>query len=216
MIPLKSMGYRPERSGHGTCYSYAQELRYPLGEPMWEPSDALVDGERTARTTASKHRGCSRVRWNRETGESKSMKATWIATLGFFLVVGLPLAASAGPNLDTSDMDGDTIPDAFDNCKLIANVGQTDKDHNGCGDACSISCDVNDDGVCGGAEFACVIGNFGKKAEDATDDCDCNDNGVIGGGDFALVLGCFGKTSGPTGIPLDNPLHNHNNCFPKN
>lgn len=37
--------------------------------------------------------------------------------------------------------DGDVIPDAFDNCRDVANPGQNDVDHNGVGDACQ---DPND------------------------------------------------------------------------
>ncbi len=146
------------------------------------------------------------------------MKATWIATLGFFLVVGLPLAASAGPNLDASDMDGDGVPDSFDSCKLVANSDQADADHNGCGDACSIppGCDFDNDGVIGALDFACIIGNFGDTGQDAIDSgCDCDGDGVIGALDFAKVISTFGDENGPTGIPCDNPLHNVANCFPK-
>ena len=140
------------------------------------------------------------------------MKATWIATLGFLLVVGLPLAASAGPNLDATDSDGDGVSDSFDNCIAVANPGQADKDHSGCGDACDIPCDVDGDGVVGGAEFSCVIAHFGDNfpGTPSFDDCDCDDDGIVGGGDFSKVIATFGDTSadlGGSGIPVDNPLH---------
>ncbi len=35
-----------------------------------------------------------------------------------------------------TDTDGDTVPDAFDNCPTVANVNQSDVDHDGIGDAC--------------------------------------------------------------------------------
>ena len=144
------------------------------------------------------------------------MKATWIATLGFCLVVGLPLAASAGPNIDNDDLDGDGVFDAFDNCVDVANSDQADADHNGCGDACTIpDCDFTGVGVIGGPTFACIIGNFGKKVAASSADCDCDGNGIIGGGDFALVIINFGNKNGTSGIPVDNPLHNIANCFPK-
>jgi hypothetical protein len=43
----------------------------------------------------------------------------------------------AGP-----DQDGDTVPDASDNCPLVFNPGQTDTDGDGLGD----ECDLDDDG----------------------------------------------------------------------
>ena len=36
---------------------------------------------------------------------------------GFCLVVGLPLAATAGPTPGGTDTDGDDVPDGFDNCR---------------------------------------------------------------------------------------------------
>jgi len=65
------------------------------------------------------------------------MKASLIAlTFGFFLVAGLPLAATAGPTPGGADSDSDGVEDAFDNCTTIANPGQEDADHDGCGDDC--------------------------------------------------------------------------------
>jgi hypothetical protein len=147
------------------------------------------------------------------------MKVTWIATMGFLLVVGLPLAASAGPNLDATDTDGDGVNDAFDNCVDIANSGQADADHNGCGDACQIPCDANNDGIMGGPDFACVIANFGtdfgEHGPPVGSTCDCNGDGIVGGPDFAAIIANFGKKSGISGIPIGNPLHDTTNCFPK-
>ena len=52
------------------------------------------------------------------------MKAGLIAlTFGFFLVAGLPLAATAGPTPGGADGDGDTVEDAFDNCTTIDQRG---------------------------------------------------------------------------------------------
>ena len=80
------------------------------------------------------------------------MKAGLIAlTFGFFLVVGLPLAATAGPTPGGADSDGDTVEDAFDNCTAIANPGQEDADHDGCGDVCDppLLCDCDANGIVG-------------------------------------------------------------------
>ena len=76
-------------------------------------------------------------------------------TFGFFLVAGLPLAATAGPTPGGTDSDGDTVEDAFDNCTAVVNAGQEDADHDGCGDVCdpALLCDANGDGTVGGPDF---------------------------------------------------------------
>ncbi len=52
---------------------------------------------------------------------------------------GVRLTLVAVPSSDgVSDVDGDGVPDATDNCPLIANPEQTDSDGDGIGDACDL------------------------------------------------------------------------------
>ena len=77
------------------------------------------------------------------------MKVRLLAcVLGSLLALGVPFAALGGPTTPTTDADADGIPDIFDNCTGLANAGQADTDHDGCGDACSSPSDcVSDDGL---------------------------------------------------------------------
>jgi len=78
------------------------------------------------------------------------MKISLLALIaGFCLVVGLPLAATAGPASSADGADADLVGQGFDNCTQANNPDQKDYDHDGCGDACD--CDLNNDGVSGGA-----------------------------------------------------------------
>jgi hypothetical protein len=45
------------------------------------------------------------------------------------------------------DGDGDTVPDAFDNCPTVANFDQADADHDRLGDACDLCTDRDGDGL---------------------------------------------------------------------
>ena len=73
------------------------------------------------------------------------------------------------------DSDGDTVPDASDNCPVVANPGQTDTDVDGLGDACD-NCplvynpdqtDSDGDGI----GDACNPDFDGDGIEDAADNC---------------------------------------------
>src|SRR5690242_19268723 len=44
------------------------------------------------------------------------------------------------------DSDGDTVPDATDNCPNVANPDQADTNHDGIGDACQTG-DADGDGI---------------------------------------------------------------------
>lgn len=88
------------------------------------------------------------------------MKISLMAVVaGFCLVVGLPLAAMAGPTPGgPSAADGDGIENFFDNCYLDANADQKDYDHDGCGDVCDS--DSNNDGVVNATDLGVFKGNY--------------------------------------------------------
>jgi hypothetical protein len=139
----------------------------------------------------------------RHTEEKTIMKVRFTALLaGFGLVVGLPLAAMAGPTPGGADSDGDGVENAFDNCTNVggAQADQKDVDHDGCGDRCDGDFDQN--GTSGGSDFIILKQAFassvGQPAYNPSADMDCN--GVIGGSDFILFKGEFTTTAGPSGI----------------
>jgi hypothetical protein len=137
----------------------------------------------------------------RNTEEKRIMKVKLTALVaGFALVVGLPLAAMAGPTPGGADFDTDGVEDAFDNCSTKVNASQKDIDHDGCGDTCDADFDQN--GSSGLIDFGTLKLAFGattgQPAYNAAADMDCN--GGVGVADFGLFKLEFGTTAGPSGI----------------
>lgn len=134
------------------------------------------------------------------------MRIRWMALVaGFGLVVGLPLAATAGPTPGGADSDGDGVENAFDNCSSVSNIAQKDIDHDGCGDLCDG--DFNQDGAGGVPDFAIFKASYGKisgqPGYDARADMNCD--GAVGVPDYGIFKPfCFGKTPGPSGIPTSH------------
>jgi len=129
------------------------------------------------------------------------MKVKLTALLaGFCLVVGLPLAAMAGPTPGGADTDGDGVENAFDNCTTRANPTQKDVDHDACGDTCDGDFDQN--GTAGLTDFGILKSAFtkttGQPGYNAAADMDCN--GVVGLTDFGAFKNEFTTTAGPSGI----------------
>jgi hypothetical protein len=137
----------------------------------------------------------------RNTEEMRTMKVRLLAmAFGFFLVAG---TAYAGPTPGGADTDGDTVENAFDNCTQVANAGQEDTDHNGCGNACTepITCDTAGDMnlVVGGGDQSIIGANWTDAVPPGTLG-DCDMNGVTGGSDLAAFGAEFLNMVGPSGI----------------
>lgn len=121
------------------------------------------------------------------------------------LVLGLPLAASAGPAAGGPDTDLDGVEDAFDNCTGVSNANQADADHDGCGDACTqpITCDATGDTVVGVPDFSALGAEFGNDCNanpGLSCTADCNGDNIVGVPDFGAIGGEFGNQVGPSGI----------------
>ena len=135
----------------------------------------------------------------RNTEEMSKMKARLLAlAFGFFLVAG---TAYAGPVPGGIDSDGDTVENAFDNCTGKSNATQVETDHNGCGDACPVTCDVDGNGTVGAGDLLVIASpmNFGMVAPPAPD---CDGSTIAGSGDLLVVGMEFGNVApaGPSGV----------------
>jgi len=130
------------------------------------------------------------------------MKISLMALVaGFCLVVGLPLAATAGPTPGGSNNDSDSVENTFDNCYLIANPDQKDFDHDGCGNLCDS--DANNDGFVDGSDFTLFKNSYlkgtGQVNYNANFDVTCE--GFIDGSDFSVFKNNYLKFPGPSGFP---------------
>jgi hypothetical protein len=131
------------------------------------------------------------------------MKISLMAVVaGFCLVVGLPLAATAGPTPGgPSAADGDGIEDFFDNCYLDSNADQKDIDHDGCGNVCDS--DSNNDGAVNVADLNAFKATYGKTegqiGYNANYDATCE--GVVNVADLNVFKANYGSLTGPSGFP---------------
>jgi len=158
------------------------------------------------------------------------MKMSLMALVATFcLVVGLPLAAMAGPTPGSGiDLDGggvgDGVEDAFDNCTndtraghtFEANGSQIDFDHDGCGNNCDADYDNN--GAVAGGDFVLFSRTFGTSAALNTPGTaagqyngavDSNGDNAITGADFVFFSAHFGDTGptvGPSGFPASQKV----------
>jgi hypothetical protein len=103
----------------------------------------------------------------------------------------LPFSAFAGPVLDA---DGDLVPDAYDNCRLVANgpnqtTNQVDCDLDGYGNRCDA--DLNQDCATTAADFGLWLAAFGSIVGAGGCELDFDGNGTITAADFGIFLGKF-------------------------
>lgn len=128
------------------------------------------------------------------------MKISLMALIaGFCLVVGFPLAATAGPTPGGPNSDADSVENAFDNCVSAPNPEQKDFDHDGCGDVCD--CDYNNDTVCNLSDFGIMASCFGHPTAPGdplyNPAVDCNCDGVCNLTDFVCFSNGFLTTPCP-------------------
>lgn len=122
----------------------------------------------------------------------------------------LPHTAAEGPGLWHStgvrlvsnlvppppDGDGDGVPDAMDNCSLVANANQLDTNGDGFGNRCDA--DFNNNGLVDSQDAALLKAAFGSTA---FPERDINGNGIVDSQDGAILKSVFGQPPGPSGLP---------------
>lgn len=149
------------------------------------------------------------------------MKLSSIALVaGFCLVVGLPMAATAGPSSSADGADADGIGQAFDNCTNSSNAGQVDSDHDGCGDFCDF--DWNNDGIVKAGEVAKASNQAGSAACGSPSCpgppffccvCDFNHDGICKAGEVAKIATQAGLQPGPSGLAASMCKSPQCNCI---
>jgi hypothetical protein len=110
-----------------------------------------------------------------------------LASLGQVLRQGL---------VPIDDEDGDSIRDANDNCKAVADANQRDTDGDGYGNFCDG--DLNNDGIVNSLD----LGLFKQRFLTTNADADLNGDGTVNSLDLGLFKGLFLKPPGPSGLVL--------------
>ncbi len=100
-----------------------------------------------------------------------------------------------------SDIDGDGIPDAVDNCTHVPNPDQCDSNLDGLGNRCDP--DSSNDGDVGITDFNDLRSYFGQTCFEpfgACADVDYDCDGAVGIQDFNTLRTFFGGSPGPSGL----------------
>jgi spore coat protein A len=92
------------------------------------------------------------------------------------------------------DGDGDGVPDAADNCTLVANADQRDTNADGYGNGCDA--DLNDDGVVNFVDLGIIKGVFFTSDPDA----DLDGSGLVNFVDLGIMKAGFFLPPGPSGL----------------
>ena len=99
-----------------------------------------------------------------------------------------------------NDADGDGVPDANDNCKLVVNPTQLDFDQDGYGNICDA--DLNNSGTVTSADFGLLRSVLGQAAGSGNlaAAADMNGSGTVTSADFGLLRARLGTPPGPSGL----------------
>jgi len=97
------------------------------------------------------------------------------------------------------DGDGDGVPDASDNCTLVANAAQCDSDGDGYGNRCDG--DFNQNLATNAQDYVLLRAQLGEPSPAPTyNQADLNCNGVVNAQDYVMFRGLLGAPPGPSGV----------------
>ena len=156
----------------------------------------------------------------KDTGGVLILSATPASTIGKCILFGIaPLNACpidvtlasatylvfVAPGALDTDVDG--VPDAIDNCTLVANANQLDTNGDGYGNICDA--DLNNSGTVTTADFGLlrsVLGQAwsrvsnGPPPNTTVSAADMNGSGTVTTADFGLLRARLGTAPGPSGL----------------